>query len=60
MSDGNEQITLTPAISVIFSSMLSTVNGHPFLVILSKMLSGDFNLLFMVSIGLRSYCMDSS
>ena len=60
MSAGCEQITRTPAMSFKFFSMLSTVSGYPRRLSFSMMLSGDLRRVLIVSMGLRSYCSESS
>ena len=60
MSDGNAQITRTPAMSLMFFSMLSTVRGQPLRESFSKMLSGVLSRVLTASMGLRSYRRDNS
>ena len=53
-------MTRTPAMSLRFFSMLSTVRGRPLRWSFSRMLSGDLSRVLMVSMGLRSYWSESS
>ena len=53
-SEINGQTTLTPAISIIFSAIPLIVNGTSWRIIFSFILSGDFTLLLIDSIGFRS------
>ena len=59
-ASGNEQITLTPAISFKLSSIALRFNGIFFLRIFFKMLSYDLTLVLILSIGLLSYSKDNS
>ena len=60
MSLINEHITLTPAISVRFSSTFFTENSIPRLCIFSTILSGVLSLHFIDSNGLLLFCIESS
>ena len=59
-SSSKEQITRTPAISMIFACMVGKSRESPRFCILFIMLDGDFKRLFILSIGLRSCCNENS
>ena len=60
MSEGSPQMMRMPATSKIWPSMLSTVGARPRRMSLSAMLSVDLRRVLMVSMGLRSYSIESS
>jgi len=60
MSSKKEHTTLTPAISFKFASIESTVSGKFLLTNFFIILSVDFNLVFIVSIGFLSYSRENS
>ena len=59
-SSSKEQITRTPATSMIFACMVGKSRESPRFCILFIMLDGDFKRLFILSIGLRSCCNENS